>query len=98
MMKKDFISSIEIDNEGRLLIKPEKEKFNLIYRTASEVHWDQAKSVLYSPKPSEWSYLDWYKHIMTIVEAECLCSLSLNENTIWTNIPQELKSQIENLK
>lgn len=97
-MKKDFITSIEIDNEGRLMIKPEKEKFTLIYRTASEVHWDQAKSALYSPKPREWSYLDWYKHIIRIVKEECLCGLFLTKKTNWINIPPELKSQIENLK
>ena len=97
-MKEDFITSIEIDNEGRLMIKPEKEKFTLIYRTASEVHWDQAKSALFSPKPREWSYLDWYKHIIRIVKEECFCSLILTNKTNWINIPSEIKSQIENLK
>ena len=97
-MKKDKIESIEIDEVGRLLIKPEKERFNLIYRTASEVHWDNNNSVLFSPKPREWSYLDWYKHIIKIAKEECLCGLYLTKETKWINIPREIKSSIENLK
>lgn len=41
----DRILSIEIDEKGRLHIKPEKSKFTLIYRTATEVHWTRTKEL-----------------------------------------------------
>ena len=63
----------------------------MIYREAAEVHWDNNKLFLYSPKPREWSYFDWYKHILKVAN----CNLLLTKNTVWTNIPLALKDQIE---
>lgn len=37
-VKQDMITQIEIDESGKLHIKPEVEKFSLMYRTATEVH------------------------------------------------------------
>ena len=65
-MEKDNIIRIEIDDSGRLHLKPEKTKFTLIYRTATEVHWDDKKLTLYSPMPRDWSYSDWYCHITEV--------------------------------
>jgi hypothetical protein len=93
-MRTDNIIEIGIDNSERLYIKPKKEKFTLIYRTATEVHWDNNDYYLYSPKPKDWSYLDWYKHIMKVVETECDCKLKLTEETLWKNISVELKAEI----
>tara|TARA_R110002033_G_scaffold68520_1_gene119736 strand:+ start:376 stop:534 length:159 start_codon:yes stop_codon:yes gene_type:complete len=49
----DKILEIGIDDKERLFIKPEKERFTLIYRTATDVHWDNKGLFLYSPKPRE---------------------------------------------
>lgn len=49
----DKILEIGIDNKERLFIKPDKERFSLIYRTATEVHWDNNGLFLYSPKPKD---------------------------------------------
>lgn len=92
-MKTDQIKEIEIDDSGRLCIFPEKEKFTMIYRTATEVHWDNEKLFLYSPKPRDWSYFDWYKHIINVVN-DCGCTLLLTKETVWTNISSSLKEQI----
>ncbi|WP_426667222.1 hypothetical protein ACPPVU_14450 [Mucilaginibacter sp. McL0603] len=93
-MKNDGIKEVAIDDSGRLCIFPETEKFTYIYRTATEVHWDNKDMFLYSPKPREWSYLDWYKHIINVVKNECYCNLSLTKNTLFTNIPEILKKEI----
>ncbi len=90
----DGIFEIGIDEKERLYIKPAKEKFTLIWRTATEVHWDSTGLFLYSPKPREWSYFDWFKHIVFVAENECNCKLILTNETYWTNIPAELKQQI----
>jgi hypothetical protein len=93
-MKIDCIEYIEIDGEQRLHIKPEFEKLTLIYRTATEVHWDDKRMTLYSPKPRNWNYLDWFKHITNVSETECSIKLELTEKTEWINIPNELKNEI----
>ncbi|WP_421953287.1 hypothetical protein [Persicobacter psychrovividus] len=49
-MRKENKAYIEIDKSGKLHLKPEKLRFTMIYRTASEVHWDDKKLILYSPK------------------------------------------------
>jgi len=95
-MNKDIISEIKIDSQERLCIKPKEEKFTLIYRTATEVHWDNKDNFLYSSKPKDWTYLDWYKHIINVVETECNCKLKLSNETVWKNVEEELKTEIVN--
>lgn len=92
--QKDIILKVEIDNSGRLHLMPEKSKFTLIYRTATEVHWDNDKKTLYSPKPRDWSYSDWFLHIIGVAKTECLTELRLTKNTEWINVPTELKNKI----
>jgi hypothetical protein len=90
----DKITKVEIDDSGRLHLKPEKSKFILIYRTATEVHWDDKKMTLYSPRPRDWSYLDWYLHIIGVAKTECSVALKLTDETEWININDELKKEI----
>jgi hypothetical protein len=92
-METDKITEIGIDTTERLYIKPENVKFTLIYRTATEVHWDNEGLFLYSPKPKDWSYLQWFKHIINVAE-DCNCKLIITENTKWKNISDELKNEI----
>ena len=93
-MTNDNILEIRIDDVGRLCLKPTKEKFTLVYRSAAEVHWDDNGNFLYSPKPREWSYLDWYKHIVSLIASEYLCQLQITRETNWIAIPIELKREI----
>jgi hypothetical protein len=92
-MEIDKITEIGIDIAERIYIKPENVKFTLIYRTATEVHWDNEGLFLYSPKPKDWTYLQWYKHIINVAE-DCNCKLIITENTKWKNISEELKNEI----
>ncbi len=90
-MNSEKITEIAIDDSGRLTVKPDKQKFERIYRTALEVHWDSKKERLYSPKPGEWTYLDWYKQIISAVESEYGRKLVLTAETKWTDIPDTLE-------
>ena len=92
-MEKDEITEIGIDISERLYVKPKNLQFTLIYRTATEVHWDNEDLFLYSPKPKDWTYLQWYKHIIKVAE-DCNCKLIITENTKWKNISKELKNEI----
>ena len=93
-MKSDYISLVEIDELERLRVYPVKEKFSMIWRTATEVHWDEKNLFLYSPKPREWSYFNWFLHMMTVVKKEYNCKLTLSTTTQWINITTDLQEQI----
>lgn len=95
-MTTDNIIEIGIDNKERIYIKPETKNFEFIWRDASEIGWDDMKEVLYSPKPKEWTYFDWYRQIILAAKGEYGCQLVLTEKTQWINIPDELKQQIFN--
>jgi hypothetical protein len=97
-LSQDNIVEISIDQNGRLRIKPMTEKFTLIYRSATEVHWDDNENFLYSPKPREWTYLDWYKHIVSTILTEHNCKLTITTETKWTSIPKDLKEGIFNFE
>ena len=93
-MKTDNISIIGINETGQLFIKPEIEHFEYIWRSAAEVHWNDKEKYLFSPQPREWSYLDWYKHVVSVVIDEYGCKLTLTSNTVWINIPIKLRESI----
>jgi len=93
-VRTDYIKEIRIDDLGRLLVFPEKEKFSLIWRSAAEVHWDGNGLFLYSPKPREWSYFDWYARIVGTVKSEYGITLLLTKDTLWVGILDDLKKQI----
>ena len=94
-MQQDQIKEIGIDDKGRLYVKPLSKKFPYIYREAMEVHWDADGNFLYSPKPREWRYLDWFKQIIDAAKKQS-CDLIPIESTIWVNIPDSLKAEICN--
>lgn len=95
----DEIIEVGIDKNEQLFVRPKRERFTLIYRTATEVHWDEKELFLFSPKPREWNYFDWYRHIIEVANKECNIKLILTHRTIWTNVENELKKQIiENKK
>jgi hypothetical protein len=93
-MDTDDIATIGINEQGQLYIKPCIKQFTLIWRSATQVHWNDTQSYRYSPKPIEWSYLDWYKHIVTVIADECNIKLIVIEDTLWNNVNDELKEQI----
>jgi hypothetical protein len=94
IMKTDTIKEIKIDDLRRLCIYPAIENFSGIWQTATEVHWDLKGRFLYSPEAREWSYFDWYKHIIVVIKNEGFYDLKLTEQTTWTNIPEIIKEQI----
>ena len=95
-MKISLIKEIQIDTLGRLIVFPQKEKFSFIWRSATGVHWDDKGLFLYSPKPRGWSYFNWYTQIVGAVKSEYGIDLLPTKETIWVEIPDNLKKQILN--
>lgn len=98
-MKTEIIKEIKIASNGRLQVVPSKHDFSQIYRSAMEIHWDNAAHCLYAPeKMKDWSYLDWFKQILKAVNSEYGYVLSIDKETKWSNVPNELINKIKSLE
>ena len=93
-MNPDLIDEIVIDDTDRLRIKPRSKTYPMIYREALEVRWDAEGKYLYSPMPREWSYFDWFRHIIDTADPG-KTDLALAGDTRWINIPDTLRHDIE---
>jgi hypothetical protein len=93
MSKPDLIKRVEIDQEGRLCVYPVSLEFPYIYREAKEVHWDVKSCFLYSPHPKQWTYVDWFFHILKVAK-DVDASLYISEATEWLHVPDEIRDEI----
>ena len=91
-MERDSISSVEIDETGRLHVFPWSRVFPYIYREAMEVHWDAERKSLYSPKPREWSYARWFQQILAAAKEQG-CLLVLQGDTNWHNVTPGMQAE-----
>ena len=93
-MDADVIAEVGIDDERRIFVRPETAAFPYMYREAMDVHWDPAHRRLHSPVPREWTYLRWFQQILAAA-AEQSYELRLTPTTTWTNVPSDLRAEIE---
>ena len=96
-MREDTIAEVGIDGNGRLYVQPTSTSFDHIYRAAMEVGWDMSKRRLFSPKPREWTYLDWFKQIVAAATDEYGTRLRLTPDTVWSDVPPALRAEIASL-
>jgi hypothetical protein len=89
-METDIIDEVGIDEEGKLYLCPRSQSFLMIYREAADVHWNPKLRRLHSPVPREWTYPEWFSHIMTIAG-----SLRLGPETRWSNVSTERRESME---
>jgi hypothetical protein len=97
-MRKEIISKIIIGSDRRLMIFPQKENFQYIYRTASGVDWNNDKKYLFSEIPGEWNYIKWFNHILSNVLLEYGIILKITRKTLFENIDASLKKQLKKPK
>jgi len=95
-VKADSILEVGIDEQKRLYLRPATATFSQIYREAREVHWDVATGRLHSPKPREWNYTRWFQQIIEAADAYGQ-PLHLIPSTVWVNIPDDVKNEVEQL-
>jgi hypothetical protein len=96
-MREDSIAQVGIDVDGRLYVKPTSTSFDYIYRAGMEVGWDSSERRLFSPRPREWTYLDWFKQILAAVADEYRTRLRLTPETVWSNVPTAVRAEISSL-
>jgi len=91
-----FIKTIHLNDNGTLFVYPDSYAFDMVFRIAMGVNWDEEKSCLIHNPPRNWSLLRWYKQIILAVESEYKITLKVDSDTIYENIDSDMQRNIEN--
>ena len=101
----DEIAEIGIDSQERLYVRPKNANDNVpyIWRAGMEVNWDPVRGVLYGSKPRPLEHLGlpypgWFRQILVAAEGECGVRLKLTTQTMWADIPDALRAEIERIQ
>ena len=91
-----FIEKVAINDKGIISVKPHDYCFEMIYRCAKGVYWDNSEKHLYfvSPVKQENEILNAYKQILFSVNDEYGILLRVNEKTIYEGVPERIKKDI----
>ena len=93
-----LIEKITINN-CVLCVKPKMESFDMIYRAAMGVRWNNDDKYLYfnSPIEQESDIIDYYGFIVAAVLDEYGKKLKLDTDTVYENVDDSTKIKIEKL-
>ena len=95
-MTVEHIEKIEIKESGKLYVilsSSGKPDYLHIYREAAEVYWDNEAQAFTSPVPRDWTYVEWFNHIVKVTSWIGI-NLEVSKQTLWVNIPDEVKTEI----
>ena len=97
-MKHETINRIEVLETGELFLGLESQRkpvYQYIYRAAVGVSWDQDKSGFKSTPMKERSCSQWFKRMVEAVRSELGVELKLGLDSIWQNVPEKQKIEIQ---
>lgn len=89
------IEEVGIDLQGKIYVRPARTSFTHIYRAAMEVHWEGSRRQLQSPVPRAWTHEQWFSQILAAAADEYGIQLKLTPDTIWWNVPDELRAHLQ---
>ena len=88
------IVKISINDNGVLCLYPKGKTFEMIYRSAMGVHWNEDECFLYHNASIEWSPLQWYYQIIKTVKNEYGIIFKIDSNIIFENLDNNFISEI----
>jgi hypothetical protein len=97
-MQNQDIAEVGIEDDRRVYVRPVDGDFEQIYRAAMEVHWDRETGRLSHPAPRNLTPLQWYQQIIVAVSGEYGIRLLPTAETVWLNIPSNLRIEMEALQ
>ena len=98
MRKSVPIDAVEVDAALGILVRPripESEHYEHIYRTATGVRWQSQRRALVAYEVKGMSPAWWFQQIVDAVASEYGQHLELQPDTLWTNVPESERSEIE---
>lgn len=97
MPKVDFIDAVGIDLDGPLWLRPRTASFPMVCREGREVQWNREERHLYAPKPRQWTYVDWFRHVLSTASEQGV-ELWLTPETEWVCIDEELRRELQSAR
>jgi hypothetical protein len=95
-MKTDKIIEVGLDDSGCLYVQPQSTTFPYIYLEAMDVHWDDKRRVLRSPRQRallDFTLPRWFQQILKAAKEQD-CALVLTDKTKWFAVPDAQKKLI----
>ncbi|MBD1560014.1 hypothetical protein HC752_24150 [Vibrio sp. S9_S30] len=92
----EIIERVEILENGQLILvlaSGGDPSYQYIYREAAEVSWDNSLKAFKSPVPRDWTYSDWFHHVIKVAK-KCNIKLELAGNTSWVNVSDSIKEHM----
>jgi hypothetical protein len=95
-VREELISEVTIDGAGRMLLRPADTLFDDLHMAGAwSFRWDQPTQSLAIPQPREWTYRDWFDHVVDIIGSQYGVHLKIGPQTRWTSVPPSVRDEIE---
>ncbi len=95
-MRDELIAEVTLDDAGRLLLKPAEILFDDLHMAGAwGFRWDAPTSSLAIPLPRQWTYRDWFEHVVTIIGSQYGVHLTVGSETRWIAVPLSVRYDIE---
>lgn len=95
-MRDVLIAAVTMDETGRLLLRPAETLFDDLHMAGAwGFRWDVPTRSLAIPLPREWSYRDWFDHVVTIIGQQYGVHLKLGPQTQWASVPSTIQKEIQ---
>lgn len=94
------IASIELDTDGRLLVRPEIAEtplFDHVYRAATGVRWRPADRSFLPEEVKDATPSRWFEIILASVHDELGIDLCIDVGTKWISIPPGMREEMMSL-
>ena len=95
METQEYIEKVFLNEGGVICIKPQKRSFDMIYRSAMGVHWNEDGKYLSHTSPHDRTCLQWYEQIVNAVKGEYGIVLKTTPNTIYEGLDDSMIQAIE---
>ncbi|KQN75302.1 hypothetical protein ASF04_04235 [Duganella sp. Leaf61] len=98
-MQLETVSNIEIAADGSLLVvgleSGVSQSYQYVYRAAAGVYWDDNVRAFKLDTKNDKRFAHWFAHVCKVLEEEMNVRLHLGNRTAWTNVPNDVRSEIE---
>ena len=98
-MKLETVSNIEIAADDSQLVigleSGDNQSYQYVYRAAAGVYWDDNVGAFKLDTKNDKRFAHWFAHVCKVLEAEMNVRLLLGSRTAWTNVPNDVRNEIE---
>jgi hypothetical protein len=84
----DTLLVVKLDGGG-------KPSYQYVYRVAAGVYWDNDAGAFKFDTKNDKRFAHWFAHLRKVLEEEMNVQLSLESRTTWTNVPNDVRHEIE---